>query len=496
MRRTNKILSIVLAVVMLLSTMGVSALAAGKTGLYKVNNKWCYVKSGKVDYSVTGLFKHTNGKWYYVKKGVVQSKYTGLVKHTNGKWYYIEKGVKTTHTGIVKHTNGNWYHVEKGVKTTYTGLVKHTNGKWYYVKKGAMQSGFTGLVKHTNGKWYHVKNGVKTTYTGFFEYEPGKWYYVKNGEAKVTYTGLAKHTNGKWYYVKNGTIDFSYSGYATYNNKWYVVENGVVKGGSVPNPNGPNSGDTSDAGSTTPDTGTSTTPDAGTSTSPDGGSTSPDSGTLNDIVEEINNATAKAAKASYDWSREAKFTRNIDVGSLTGMLDSIIKAVDKNANLNSVVGGFLDITGQDNALTVNVVNGQLPESGMKEKYLLKAMTLTEGDIQQFRVNGNTYMVQIKDCTNPDANSAWAHASNDYITYSEVNSSIAGVVGEGVVTVVESESKATYKNIILTAVIENGQLTSLEYKYTFDATLKIKLALPSATGTTAAEMRAKYTNFQY
>ena len=268
---------------------------------------------------------------------------------------------------------------------------------------------------------------------------------------------------------------------------------------------------TPDAGTQTkPDAGTQTKPDAGTNTTPDAGTqTKPDAGTNNDtssnngaatqataadVAKAINDATAKAAKASYDWSREAKFTRNIDVGGLTGILDGIIKGVDENASLNSVVGGFLGI--KEQPFAASVTNGQLPESGMEEKYLLKAMTLTEGDIQQFRVNGNTYMVQIKDCTNPDANSAWAHASNDYITYSEVNSSIAGALGsEGKVTVVENQSQANYKNIILTAVIENGQLTSLEYKYTFDANLTIKAGI-SAKGSGAAAMQAKYTNFQY
>ena len=73
MKKTNKILSLVLAVVMLLSTMGVSAFAAStsKTGLYKVNGTWCYLKNGVVAKSANGLFKHTNGVWYYVDDGKI-----------------------------------------------------------------------------------------------------------------------------------------------------------------------------------------------------------------------------------------------------------------------------------------------------------------------------------------------------------------------------------------------------------------------------------------
>ena len=235
----------------------------------------------------------------------------------------------------------------------------------------------------------------------------------------------------------------------------------------------------------------------GDATTPDGGATTPDGGnapaaaTKADVVKALNEATAKAAKASYKFERTAKFTKNIDVGSLTGALDSIIKGVDKNADLNSVVGGFLGI--KKDPIKGEVKNGK--GEGFDAKYMIKAMNLTEADIQSFQVTGNKYQVQIKNCTNPDANSAWAHASNDYITFTEVNESIAGAVGNAV-KVVPENSTATYKNIVITAVIEDGKLTSFEYKYTFDAVIKIKLAIPSANGSGTAEMNAKYTDFKY
>lgn len=461
MKKTNKILSLVLAVVMLLSTMGVSAFAAStsKTGLYKVNNKWCYMKSGKVDYSVTGLFKHTNGKWYYVKKGVVQSNYTGLVKHTNGKWYHVKNGVKTTYTGFFKHTNGKWYYVKTGVvNSDFTGLAKHTNGKWYYAKKGVVQSDFTGLVKHTNGKWYHIKNGVKTTYTG-----------------------LAKQTNGKWYYVNSGVVDFSYSGFATHNNKLYFVVNGVVVNSSNTGNSGP---------AISPDGGVSdapASPDAGDST------TTPDAdlAATADVVKAINDATANAVNASYDWTRDARYTKSMNMGGMTDVLNNIIQGVDENANINSVMGGFLGIGSKS-----GVVNNGVSDGSIEGKYLLKATTLTTTDIKQFRVNGNTYIVQLNDCTNPDANSSLAHATNDYITCAEVNSSITAAVGDGMMSINEDQSQLAYKNIILTAVINNGQLTSLEYSYTFDVNLSLKVSIMTTTGTGASETKATYSNFKY
>ena len=62
------------------------------------------------------------------------------------------------------------------------------------------------------------------------------------------------------------------------------------------------------------------------------------------VADLINKATAAAvnAKAGYDWERHCT-VENIDVGSslATNALNSIIHIVDSNADLNSVVGGFL-----------------------------------------------------------------------------------------------------------------------------------------------------------
>ena len=244
--------------------------------------------------------------------------------------------------------------------------------------------------------------------------------------------------------------------------------------------------------------GTGVTAPGGETTTPGGETTTP-GGETNapaaqhtkaTVAKALNEATAKAAKASYTFERTAKFTRNIDVGALTKILDGIIKGVDENANLNSVVGGFLGIKSQP--IKGEVKNGK--GEGFDAKYMIKAMNITEADIQSFQVTGNKYQVQIANCTNPTSNSSWGRASNDYITFAEVNESIAGAVGSAV-KVEESGSTAAYKNILVTAVIENGNITSFEYKYTFDATIKIKAGI-TATGTGAAEMNAKYTNFKY
>ncbi len=212
-----------------------------------------------------------------------------------------------------------------------------------------------------------------------------------------------------------------------------------------------------------------------------------------EMAKLLNDVTAGASKGSYDWARSAKFTKDINVGGLTKILDGIIKGVDENASLNSVVGGFLGI--KEQALKASVKNGQLPKEGMGDaKYLLKAMNLSEGDIESFTVSGNKYTVKIKPCTDPTPSSSWGKASNDYITYAAVNKGISDSVGDAV-KVLEDESDANYKDIVVIATIDNGKLTALEYSYNFDATLKIKAGI-TATGTGAARMEAKYTNIKY
>ena len=208
-----------------------------------------------------------------------------------------------------------------------------------------------------------------------------------------------------------------------------------------------------------------------------------------DVIKFFNEESAKAAKGSYKVNRVGKIIKNIDVGSATSALNSIIKGVDENASLDSVVGGFLGI---NKPIEGEVKNGK---SDLDAKYMIKAMALTEADVKDFAVNGNKYSIQINACTNPNANSALGHATNDYVTFPEVNASIANEVGSAV-KIVEDQSQANYTKIIFTATVVDGKMTNLEYSYTFSATLKIKLAIMNATGTGETDITGKYSNIKY
>ncbi len=188
--------------------------------------------------------------------------------------------------------------------------------------------------------------------------------------------------------------------------------------------------------------------------------------------ESFNKWTANAAKMSYKFKRVSAYTPNgaIDVGSATGTLNKIIQGIDENSSLDSVVGGFLGIGNRDG----EVKNGVIPE-GMNQNYALKAMALTAADIKVATVNGNTYKIQINDCTNPqkDGKNALSRATNDFFTHAEVVKGISDFT-----TLIKvNETNVQYKGIVLTAVVEGDALKSLELSYTFAAQLQLKAVVP-------------------
>ena len=283
-----------------------------------------------------------------------------------------------------------------------------------------------------------------------------------------------------------------------------AIGGGTVVNGGVQTPSGNTSTPSTPSGDTnTPSGDTSTPGDTNTPSTPSGDANTPAGNTgvtAADAAKALNDATAKAAKASYKWTRSGKFTEDVIVGALTGALNAIIGGVVKNTDypgddhytVNEVVGGFLGIKDQSATFT----NGKSADLNDKDnnKYKLKAMALTANDIANVSVSGNTYTIKIKDTNTPDANSAWAHASNDYITVDEVNAEIANAVGDKV-KVQKDGTSANYTNINIVAVIENGKLTSLKYSYDMKATLVIKVAI-TATGTGAGHMEATYSDFKY
>ena len=232
------------------------------------------------------------------------------------------------------------------------------------------------------------------------------------------------------------------------------------------------------------------TPDAGNSDAPAAATSK---------AELLNEVTAKAAKGSYKWARKSWFTKELDVGNATATLNKVIQMVDKNATLDSVVGGFLSISGteSDPAWEGQVTNGKLPAEGrMKEdKFLLKGFTLTEADIKDMVVSGNTYKLQINACKTPlkDGKNALHHVTNDFITKDEVAKGVADGLGSLGNLVTINELDVDYTAILVTAVVENNTLKSVKISYTMTVnSLKLKAMGMNVDGNGAGKMEASYT----
>lgn len=242
--------------------------------------------------------------------------------------------------------------------------------------------------------------------------------------------------------------------------------------------------------------------EASVNSKPDGEPEPPKPITQADAIKALNDATAKVAntKAGYSWVRDCTITQSINVVAdipvlgpqdATKTLNDIIKAVAPESDLNSVVGGFIGEGHKDAKLE----KGKTEAEGMdKADYFIKAMNLADGDVQGFNSKGNTFIFQLKNCSNPqkDGKNALNHATNDFLTEGETAQSIKDGLG-GKDTIKLNSGDVQFYEITVKATVVEGNLTDLEISYKFDAVLNLSLSI---TGTGKAETTMKYSDFVY
>ena len=179
--------------------------------------------------------------------------------------------------------------------------------------------------------------------------------------------------------------------------------------------------------------GTASGGSAGTST---GGSTSTDtaapvSNEAEEAAKAINEATAAAAAAGYTWNRTSEFTKDIDVGgsTATNAINTVIQAVDSNANINSVVGGFIGI-GTKDATIAKGADAAETIGYHGDSYKLKATSLEAADLQGLTKNGDTYTFTLANADTPkkDGSTALNRLTDDIVTQEEVSAEIQEQVG--------------------------------------------------------------------
>lgn len=229
------------------------------------------------------------------------------------------------------------------------------------------------------------------------------------------------------------------------------------------------------------------------SATPNGGAdaNAPASDEATAAAKAINEATKAAADAGYDWARKCDLEK-IDVGNATDTINGIIKRVDSNADLNSVVGGFI---GRGDKKNTNTAGADPKEIFGNANYKLKATSLQAGDLQGLKVEGDTYTFKLADASNPqkDGGTSLNRLTDDFITQDEVAQGIKDGLGALSALVSVKSSDVVFKNIEVTVVIKEGKLESLSYKY--DMVVN-KLALNVATGVGNGYVDASYSNFVY
>ena len=211
-------------------------------------------------------------------------------------------------------------------------------------------------------------------------------------------------------------------------------------------------------------------------------------------AEAINAATAKAVAAGYHWTRTAEYTEPVDVGNATGALNKIIQGIDSEADLNSVVGGFIGIGDKE----MDIAKGgnaaeQIEYHG--ENYALQATSLQASDLKNLKVDGNTYTFEVENASSPqtDKSTAMSRLTNDILTQDQVSTEIKNFVSVANV----NSAAIEYSNIKATVVIEDGTLKEFKYSYDGKVTeLNIKIAIVSVNGKGAMHVEGAYTNFAY
>ena len=215
-----------------------------------------------------------------------------------------------------------------------------------------------------------------------------------------------------------------------------------------------------------------------------------------EAVKAINAATAAAVKAGYTWTRESKLNK-VDVGGLERLLNPIIRGIDEDATIESVVAGFVG-AGGDQPKTATIKKGEDAAAVIDyhgNSYKLKATTLEAGDLKNLKVDGDTYTFTLDDATTPkrDGSTALNRLTDDIVIQSEVAEEIKKFTSAITVT----DLQGVYSNINVKVVITDGKLVELTYSYHAEVTeLGLNVKLGTIHGKGDMDTKATYSNFVY
>lgn len=240
------------------------------------------------------------------------------------------------------------------------------------------------------------------------------------------------------------------------------------------------------SGDETTTTAPTTNPSTPKPDTPSGGTTEK---SIEEFVSLINNETKKASQGNYNLKRVCSMgVMDFGGSSQTNILDGIIKGVDENASLDTVVAKFFDA----GTTTATVKNGS---ASVDSAYLLKAMSLKLSDIDTYSIDGSYAFIALKNCNSPqfDGSNGLHHITNDFYTQAQVQENINSVLGSGLITVNNSPFK--YNSIILEVWTSGSKITKVKIAYHLDVTLNLKIGIV-ITGEIPMDLTESYTNITY
>ena len=201
----------------------------------------------------------------------------------------------------------------------------------------------------------------------------------------------------------------------------------------------------------------------------------------------MNAETAKIAKSgTYDLVRKSTYTRSINIGGATDPINAIIKAIDENSSIDSVIGSFLGM---------GTTQGKIPKDDINANYKIKATSVRESDLGSFNASNGVYTFTLANASDPKKTNATALSrfTNDFITHEEVDAGIKDTAGS-LITLKETNVK--YSNIKATVKVVDGKIAEITYQYDFAATLSLKILVGNVNGSGSAKTTGAFTNIAY
>lgn len=260
MKKSIRILSAVLVLVLCLSVLPMGALAADADGWQKQSDgTWLYFKNGN---PYTGWVK-SGGYWYYLDPIMVTDSFylidgdwyyfnsSGKMA-TGWKWiteyyidddgneipfsywaYFLSSGAQVTDSW--KKINGAWYYFNEYGQMLSDGLYQFGSNLYYYFKpSGAMVTGWQKIPVEDGGtEWfYFLPSGAMKL--GGWQQVGSTWYYFMNGYYYRDGLYEIENSTGKYYYyfTASGAM---YTGWKYLDGAWryFTSSNGMVRSDSL-----------------------------------------------------------------------------------------------------------------------------------------------------------------------------------------------------------------------------------------------------------------------